>query len=76
MFACSGYNPDDVVSVEGRTYTLNCKGKVGNMLYITDLDYDSEVGHNLAEVEVYIPGRVGVIEFSCCRKQYNFRCIS
>ena len=27
------------------------------MLYLTDLDYDSTVGHNIAEVEVYGSGK-------------------
>ena len=42
--------------MEGRTFTLNCMGEVGDMLYITDLDYTASSGHNLAEVEIYEPG--------------------
>ena len=51
-----GHNSEDVKSVEGQTYTLNCMGEVGDMLYITDLDYTASSGHNLAEVEIYQPG--------------------
>ena len=42
--------------MEGRTFTLNCMGEVGDMLYITDMDYTATYGHNLAEVEIYEPG--------------------
>ena len=43
--------------IEGRTYTLNCNGVVGDMLYLTDLDYTSDVGHNIAEVKIYGTGK-------------------
>ena len=39
--------------MEARTYTLNCKGEVGDMVYFTDLDYSSSHGHNIAEVNIY-----------------------
>jgi hypothetical protein len=39
--------------MEARTFTLNCKGVVGDMLYISDLDYSASGGHNIAEVEMY-----------------------
>ena len=39
--------------MEARTYTLNCKGEVGDMVYITDLDYSSSYGHSIAEVNIY-----------------------
>ena len=40
-------------SVEGRTYSLSCEGVVGDMLYLTDLDYDAAYGHNIAEIKIY-----------------------
>ena len=46
-------NSTDYSSVEGRTYTLNCNGVVGDMVYLTDLDYTSRYGHNIAEVKIY-----------------------
>jgi len=46
-------NPEDADTLEGREFTLNCNGVVGDMLYLTDLDYTSDVGHNIAEVEIY-----------------------
>ena len=52
----SEYNSDDVTSKEGRTYTLNCNGVVGDMVYLTDLDYTANVGHNIAEVKIYEAG--------------------
>ena len=52
----SEYNSEDVTSVEGRTYTLNCNGVVGDMVYFTDLDYTADTGHNLAEVKIYGSG--------------------
>ena len=55
------YNDDDVVSIEGRTYTLNCNGVVGDMVYLTDLDYASTTGHNLVEVEIYGTGTTYLI---------------
>ena len=48
---------DDVTSIEGRTYTLNCNGVVGDMLYLTDLDYTLPHGHNIAEVKIYGTGK-------------------
>ena len=35
------------------TYTLNCEGHVGDMLYLTDRDYSADHGHSLAEVKIY-----------------------
>ena len=57
----SELNPSDAETLEGRTYTLNCNGAVGNMLYLTDLDYEANpnVGHNIAEVLVYGTGEDG-----------------
>ena len=50
-------NPGDTSTLEGRTYSLNCNGGVGDMLYLTDLDYNaSRHGHNLAEVEIFVYG--------------------
>jgi hypothetical protein len=39
--------------MEARTFTLNCKGVVGDMLYLIDLDYNASGGHNIVEVEIY-----------------------
>ena len=36
-------NPGDTNTVEGRTYTLNCKGVVGDMLYLTDLQREDTI---------------------------------
>ena len=44
-----------VVSGQG-LLTLNCNGVVGDMLYLTDLDYTSNFGHNIAEVKIYGTG--------------------
>ena len=52
----SEYNLADVTSIKGRTYTLNCNGVVGDMLYLTDLDYKALHGHNIAEVRIYGTG--------------------
>ena len=49
-------NPGDTNTIEGRTYYLNCKGAVGDMLYLSDLDYDALTGHNIAEVEIFESG--------------------
>ena len=38
---------------ETRTYTLNCNGAVGDMVYLTDLDYSSSSGHSISEVKIY-----------------------
>ena len=50
-------NPGDTTTIEGRTYTLNCDGEVGDMLYLTDLDYDADNGHNIAEVQIFGSGK-------------------
>ena len=50
-------NPGDPNTLEGRRYTLNCEGAVGDMLYLTDLDYSSSYGHNIAEVEIFREGK-------------------
>ena len=39
--------------MEARTYTLNCKEEVGDMVFITDLDHYSSHGHSIAEVNIY-----------------------
>ena len=49
----SDKNPGDTSTIKGRTYYLNCNGEVGNMLYLTDLDYTENFGHCIAEVEIY-----------------------
>ena len=49
-------NPEDPHTLEGRKYSLNCEGEVGDMLYLTDLDYASPAGHCIAEVEIYGDG--------------------
>ena len=42
--------------MKGRTYSLYCNGAVGDMLYLTDLDYTASKGHNIAEVDIYGTG--------------------
>ena len=39
-----------------RTYTLNCRGAMGNMVRIRDLDFTAQYGHSIAEVKIYGPG--------------------
>ena len=46
-------NPGDPNTIEGRTFTLNCFGAVGDMLYLTDLDYGAKRGQNIAEVQIF-----------------------
>ena len=46
-------NPGDPYTVEGRTYFLDCNGRVVDTLYLTDRDILSYSGHNIAEIEVY-----------------------
>ena len=52
----SELNPKDPNTIAGRTYSLNCKGAVGDMIYLTDKDYTEVTGHNIAEVEIYGTG--------------------
>ena len=40
-------------TMEARTYTLNCKEEVGDMVFITDLDHSFSHGHSIAEVNIY-----------------------
>jgi hypothetical protein len=53
ILSISEINSADTTSQEGLTYTLNCNGAEGDMLYLTDLDYSDPYGHNLAEVKIY-----------------------
>ena len=53
----SEYDPKDLQSMEGRTFTVNCMGEVGDWLFIRHMDYTATYGHNLAEVEIYEPGK-------------------
>jgi hypothetical protein len=46
--------------MDGRTFSLNCNGVVGDMLYLTDLDYSAFSGHNIAEVEIYGSGKINL----------------
>ena len=62
MFNISELNPGDKNTTKGRTYSLNCNGAVGDMLYLTDRDYTENSGHNIAEVLIYGTGF----------KRYNF----
>ena len=49
----------DLNDVGDLTFTLNCNEAVGNMIYLTDLDYSATGGHNLAEVKIFgVQGRV------------------
>ena len=43
-------------------YTVNCEGVVGDMLYLTDLDYALAYGHNIAEVKIFGIGKKKKIE--------------
>ena len=61
FYFTSEYNSDDTTSIEGRTYTLNCNGVVGDMVYLTDLDYTANVGHNIVEVKIYGRGEKNVL---------------
>ena len=55
----TGKDDIDTLDVEDLTFTLNCDGAVGNMIYLTDLDYDASGGHNIAEVKIF--GVQGII---------------
>ena len=41
---------------------MNCNGEVGDMLYLTDLDYGSSFGHGISEVEIYRQGKLNLSE--------------
>ena len=64
-------NPLDTNTIEGWTYTLSCDGLVGDMLYLTDLDYDAEWGHSIAEVEIFGSGEQNVSVRRCGNKEVN-----
>ena len=64
-------NPGDTTTIEGRTYTLICDGVVGDMLYLTDLDYDAPYGHNIAEVEIFGSGEQNGSVRRCGNKEVN-----
>ena len=57
-------NPGDTQTIKGRTYSLNCNGLVGDMLFFTDLDYTELEGHNIAEVEIYGTGKMRFLPWS------------
>ena len=63
QYFVSERNPEHKNSMKGRTYSLYCNGAVGNMLYLTDLDYAASKGHNIAEVDIYGTG-MEIIFFS------------
>ena len=63
MLSISDTDAADPNTLEGRTFTLNCKGVVGDMMYLTDLDYTSMTGHCLAEVEIYGTGKYLIATF-------------
>jgi hypothetical protein len=45
--------------MEGRTFTLNCNGVVGDMLYVKQGYSGTETwGLNVAEVEIYGSGKL------------------
>jgi len=64
-------NPGDPNTIEGRTFTLNCFGAVGDMLYLTDLDYDAKGGHNIAEVQIFGSGEQNGSVRRCENKEVN-----
>ena len=50
--------PDDPEKdIEARTYTLDCDGAIGDMVYLTDTDYNLNHGHNFVEVKIYGSGK-------------------
>ena len=50
--------PDDPEKdIEARTYTLDCDGAIGDMVYLTDTDYNRNHGHNFVEVKIYGSGK-------------------
>ena len=59
-------NPGDQESLEALTFTLNCRGVTGDMVYVTDLKSDTPKGHNIAEVEIYgqSAGQYQTVKFS------------
>ena len=63
----SEQNPEPKNSIKGKTYSLYCNGAVGDMLYLTDLDYTEQAGHNIAEVEIY---GTGIFQF--CSNQFFY----
>ena len=52
--SCSDYdnNEDKKKDQAAQTYTLNCNGAEGDMIYITDLS-PGNLGHGISEVKVY-----------------------
>ena len=44
--------PDYDDSVEFQTFSLNCNGAAGDMIYITDTETGGNVGHGISEVSV------------------------
>ena len=55
-------NDGDPSTLEGRKFFLNCNGKVGDMLYITDKK-TGDKGHCLAEVYIYELGKLIFLNF-------------
>ena len=49
----SEQSPADEDNLEGRTFALECGGVVGNMVFLTDLDFNAVSGHNIVEVEIF-----------------------
>ena len=59
IISVTNIDEKDLNKLEDLTFTLNCNEAVGNMIYLTDLDYSATGGHNLAEVKIFgVQGRV------------------
>ena len=41
-----------------KMYFLNCNEVVGNMVYLTDLDYNNSTGHKISEVRIFGIGEI------------------
>ena len=39
-------------------YFMNCNEVVGNMVYLTDLDYNNSTGHKISEVRIFGIGEI------------------
>ena len=53
IISVSKIDERDFYDIDDLTFTLDCNEAVGNMIYLTDLDYTDSGGHNLAEVKIF-----------------------
>ena len=63
-FNTERFPSDPEKDLEARTYTLNCDGLEGDMLYLTDRDYDLSAGHNFLEVKIFGSGVWGTVGYT------------